>query len=181
MTKLKRQRGVKHEACRCHGMGIVSSIVTTARRCLPPCGRKKSGLGTAEDYAERGFRCQVHGKPKLEWGAIIHRKVRRFMRSGAAGITSPCAGDRRCWLGEKTSQRAHRDHHGLRPPLRARHRPGRRHHARERAPQGRAFRSAQGHVTGTRRPSPPFQDQGIITRSLPRAPHRRIASATQRK
>ena len=51
---------------------------------MPPCGREKSGLGTAKDYAERGFRCQVHGEPKLEWEAMIDRKVRRFMGSGAA-------------------------------------------------------------------------------------------------
>ena len=51
---------------------------------MPPCGEGRSGLGTAKDYAERGFRCQVHGEPKLEWEAMIDRKVRRFMGSGAA-------------------------------------------------------------------------------------------------
>jgi len=44
----------------------------------------RSGIVKAKDYAERGFRCQVHGEPKLDWEAMIDRKVRRFMGSGAA-------------------------------------------------------------------------------------------------
>jgi 3-oxoacyl-[acyl-carrier-protein] synthase-1 len=44
----------------------------------------RSGLVRAKDYAELGFRCQVHGEPKLDWENMIDRKVRRFMGAGAA-------------------------------------------------------------------------------------------------
>jgi 3-oxoacyl-[acyl-carrier-protein] synthase-1 len=43
----------------------------------------KSGIVKADDYAELGFRCQVHGAPKLDWEEMIDRKVRRFMGAGA--------------------------------------------------------------------------------------------------
>ncbi|MGA9268407.1 MAG: beta-ketoacyl-ACP synthase I [Rhodomicrobium sp.] len=66
------------------GMGIVSSIGNNSQEVLASLREGRSGLGTAKDYAERGFRCQVHGEPKLEWEAMIDRKVRRFMGSGAA-------------------------------------------------------------------------------------------------
>jgi 3-oxoacyl-[acyl-carrier-protein] synthase-1 len=44
----------------------------------------KSGIVRADKYAELGFRCQVHGAPKLELEGMIDRKVRRFMGEGAA-------------------------------------------------------------------------------------------------
>ena len=66
------------------GMGIVSSIGNNSQEVLASLREGRSGIGTAKDYAERGFRCQVHGEPKLEWEAMIDRKVRRFMGSGAA-------------------------------------------------------------------------------------------------
>ena len=36
----------------------------------------------AEEYAELGFRCQVHGAVHLEWEPMIPRKPRRFMEAG---------------------------------------------------------------------------------------------------
>ena len=66
------------------GMGIVSSIGNNSQEVLASLREGRSGIGTAKDYAERGFRCQVHGEPKLEWEGMIDRKVRRFMGSGAA-------------------------------------------------------------------------------------------------
>jgi 3-oxoacyl-[acyl-carrier-protein] synthase I len=66
------------------GMGIVSSIGNNSQEVLASLREGRSGIVTAKDYAERGFRCQVHGEPKLEWEAMIDRKVRRFMGSGAA-------------------------------------------------------------------------------------------------
>ena len=66
------------------GMGIVSSIGNNSQEVLASLREGRSGIGTAKDYAERGFRCQVHGEPTLEWEAMIDRKVRRFMGSGAA-------------------------------------------------------------------------------------------------
>ncbi len=66
------------------GMGIVSSIGNNSQEVLASLREGRSGIVTAKDYAERGFRCQVHGEPKLDWEAMIDRKVRRFMGSGAA-------------------------------------------------------------------------------------------------
>jgi len=66
------------------GMGIVSSIGNNSQEVLASLREARSGIVKAKDYAERGFRCQVHGEPKLDWEAMIDRKVRRFMGSGAA-------------------------------------------------------------------------------------------------
>jgi 3-oxoacyl-[acyl-carrier-protein] synthase I len=65
------------------GMGIVSSIGNSAQEVLASLREAKSGLVKADTYAELGFRCQVHGAPKLDWEEIIDRKVRRFMGAGA--------------------------------------------------------------------------------------------------
>ena len=66
------------------GMGIVSSIGNNTQEVLASLREARSGIVKAKEYAERGFRCQVHGEPKLDWEAMIDRKVRRFMGSGAA-------------------------------------------------------------------------------------------------
>ena len=66
------------------GMGIVSSIGNSAQEVLASLREAKSGIVKADEYAELGFRCQVHGAPKLDWEGMIDRKVRRFMGEGAA-------------------------------------------------------------------------------------------------
>ena len=66
------------------GMGIVSSIGNSAQEVLASLREAKSGIVKADTYAELGFRCQVHGAPKLAWEGMIDRKVRRFMGAGAA-------------------------------------------------------------------------------------------------
>jgi 3-oxoacyl-[acyl-carrier-protein] synthase-1 len=66
------------------GMGIVSSIGNSAQEVLASLREAKSGIVKADTYAELGFRCQVHGAPKLDWEAMIDRKKRRFMGAGAA-------------------------------------------------------------------------------------------------
>jgi len=66
------------------GMGIVSSIGNSAQEVLASLREAKSGIVKADKYAELGFRCQVHGAPKLDWEGMIDRKVRRFMGEGAA-------------------------------------------------------------------------------------------------
>lgn len=66
------------------GMGIVSSIGNSAQEVLASLREAKSGIVKAEKYAELGFRCQVHGDPKLNWEEVLDRKVRRFMGAGAA-------------------------------------------------------------------------------------------------
>jgi 3-oxoacyl-[acyl-carrier-protein] synthase-1 len=65
-------------------MGIVSSIGNNTQEVLASLREARSGIVKAKDYAERGFRSQVHGQPSLDWEAMIDRKVRRFMGSGAA-------------------------------------------------------------------------------------------------
>ena len=66
------------------GMGIVSSIGNNTQEVLASLREARSGIVKAKDYAERGFRCQVHGEPHLNWEDLIDRKVRRFMGAGAA-------------------------------------------------------------------------------------------------
>jgi len=65
------------------GMGIVSSIGNSAQEVLASLRETRSGIVKADTYAELGFRCQVHGAPKLDWEEMIDRKVRRFMGAGA--------------------------------------------------------------------------------------------------
>jgi 3-oxoacyl-[acyl-carrier-protein] synthase-1 len=66
------------------GLGIVSSIGNNAQEVLASLRDARSGIVTAKDYAELGFRCQVHGAPTVEWENLIDRKVRRFLGAGAA-------------------------------------------------------------------------------------------------
>ncbi len=64
------------------GMGIVSSIGNSAQEVVASLHDAKSGISRAEKYAELGFKCQVHGEPKLDWEAQVPRKPRRFMETG---------------------------------------------------------------------------------------------------
>jgi len=65
------------------GLGIVSSIGNNAQEVLASLREARSGIVRAKDYAELGFRCQVHGAPTLDWENIVDRKIRRFMGAGA--------------------------------------------------------------------------------------------------
>lgn len=64
------------------GMGIVSSIGNTTQEVLASLREAKSGIVRADKYAELGFRCQVHGDPKLDWESQVPRKPKRFMEAG---------------------------------------------------------------------------------------------------
>ena len=66
------------------GMGIVSSIGNTTQEVLASLREARSGITRADRYAELGFKCQVHGEPKLDWGAMVPRKPKRFMDAGVA-------------------------------------------------------------------------------------------------
>jgi 3-oxoacyl-[acyl-carrier-protein] synthase I len=66
------------------GMGIVSSIGNNTQEVLASLREAKSGISHASDYAERGFRCQVHGAPTLDPEATIDRRAMRFLGGGAA-------------------------------------------------------------------------------------------------
>ena len=65
------------------GMGIVSSIGNNVQEVLASLREAKSGIVKADDYAELGFRSQVHGAPTLDWETALERKKRRFMGAGA--------------------------------------------------------------------------------------------------
>ena len=66
------------------GMGIVSSIGDNTQEVLASLREARSGVVKAGDYAELGFRCQVHGAPQLDPEEVLDRKTRRFMGTGAA-------------------------------------------------------------------------------------------------
>jgi 3-oxoacyl-[acyl-carrier-protein] synthase I len=66
------------------GMGIVSSIGNGTQEVLASLREGRSGIVKAEKYAELGFKCQVHGEPKLDWEAMVPRKPKRFMNAGMA-------------------------------------------------------------------------------------------------
>src|SRR5688500_3044685 len=66
------------------GLGIVSSIGNDAGEVAESLKLGRSGISFAPEYAERGFRSQVHGKPKLVPAEHIDKRHMRFMGDGAA-------------------------------------------------------------------------------------------------
>jgi 3-oxoacyl-[acyl-carrier-protein] synthase I len=66
------------------GMGIVSSIGNSTQEVLASLREAKSGIVRAEKYAELGFRCQVHGAPRLDPEGALDRRAARFLGGGAA-------------------------------------------------------------------------------------------------
>ena len=66
------------------GIGIVSSIGSTAQEVTASLREGRSGIVFAPDYAEHGFRCQVHGAPSVDIEGLVDKRVRRFMGDGAA-------------------------------------------------------------------------------------------------
>jgi 3-oxoacyl-[acyl-carrier-protein] synthase-1 len=66
------------------GMGIVSSIGNTLDEVLDSLKNARPGISRAQDYADLGFRCQVHGAPTLDPFEVLDRRTTRFMAKGAA-------------------------------------------------------------------------------------------------
>jgi 3-oxoacyl-[acyl-carrier-protein] synthase-1 len=66
------------------GMGIVSSIGNNTQEVLASLREAKSGIVRADKYAELGFRCQVHGAPRLDPEDVVDRRAMRFLGGGAA-------------------------------------------------------------------------------------------------
>ncbi|WP_424930896.1 beta-ketoacyl-ACP synthase I [Amaricoccus macauensis] len=66
------------------GLGIVSSIGNNAEEVAAALKAGKSGISFAPDYAEHGFRSQVHGKPDIVLADHIDKRQMRFMGDGAA-------------------------------------------------------------------------------------------------
>jgi 3-oxoacyl-[acyl-carrier-protein] synthase I len=66
------------------GMGIVSCIGNSQDEVLDSLRNGRSGISHSDDYAERGFRSHVHGKPNIDVSDHIDKKLLRFMGDGAA-------------------------------------------------------------------------------------------------
>ncbi|MEM1300833.1 MAG: beta-ketoacyl synthase N-terminal-like domain-containing protein, partial [Pseudomonadota bacterium] len=66
------------------GMGIISSIGNSAQEVTASLRESKSGIVFAEDYAEHGFRSQIHGAPQIDLTEAIDKRQLRFMGDGAA-------------------------------------------------------------------------------------------------
>jgi 3-oxoacyl-[acyl-carrier-protein] synthase-1 len=66
------------------GMGIVSCIGNNIAEVTESLKAGRSGITFAPEYAERGFRSHVYGKPNIDLEAMIDRRLKRFMGDGAA-------------------------------------------------------------------------------------------------
>lgn len=66
------------------GMGIVSCIGNNVEEVLASLKEGKSGISAAPEYAELGFRSQVHGKPDINLADHIDKRLFRFMGDTAA-------------------------------------------------------------------------------------------------
>ncbi len=66
------------------GMGIVSSIGNNKMEVQDALRAGRSGISFEQQYADLGFRSQIHGAIKLEPAELIDRKLMRFMGNGTA-------------------------------------------------------------------------------------------------
>jgi 3-oxoacyl-[acyl-carrier-protein] synthase-1 len=66
------------------GIGVVSSIGNNASEVLASLREAKSGVVAAPEYAELGFRCQVHAPPQIDWQSMVDRRAARFLAQGTA-------------------------------------------------------------------------------------------------
>jgi 3-oxoacyl-[acyl-carrier-protein] synthase-1 len=64
------------------GIGIVSSIGIGAEEVTASLREARSGVVAAPEYAELGFRCQVHAPSKIDWEAAVDRRAARFLAAG---------------------------------------------------------------------------------------------------
>jgi 3-oxoacyl-[acyl-carrier-protein] synthase I len=66
------------------GIGIISSIGNSAAEVSDSLRKGRSGIVFAPDYAEHGFRSQIHGQPNIVLEDHIDKRHLRFMGAGAA-------------------------------------------------------------------------------------------------
>ena len=66
------------------GIGIVSSIGADANAVLASLREARSGISFSPEYAELGFRSQVHADPGLDWEKLVDRRAARFLAQGTA-------------------------------------------------------------------------------------------------
>jgi 3-oxoacyl-[acyl-carrier-protein] synthase I len=65
------------------GMGIVSSIGDTVREVTESLKTGRSGISFAQEYADKGFKSQVFGKPSASPADHVDKRAMRFMGDGA--------------------------------------------------------------------------------------------------
>jgi 3-oxoacyl-[acyl-carrier-protein] synthase-1 len=68
------------------GIGIVSCIGNNQEEVLESLKAGKSGIKFNEEYAEKGFRSQISGKPDLELSEVIDKRLWRFMGDAAGYV-----------------------------------------------------------------------------------------------
>ncbi len=66
------------------GMGVISPIGNNIEEVTESLYEGKSGIEYAEEYAENGFRSQIHGNIKLNLADHIGKRQLRFMGPGAS-------------------------------------------------------------------------------------------------
>ncbi|RAK59389.1 beta-ketoacyl-ACP synthase I [Phenylobacterium hankyongense] len=66
------------------GMGVVSPIGNNANEVLASLREARSGVVAAPEYAELGFRSQVHAPPQIDWESMVDRRAARFLAQGTA-------------------------------------------------------------------------------------------------
>ena len=66
------------------GLGIVSPIGNNAAEVTASLREGRSGITSAPEYAELGFRSQVHGMPQIAVEDHVDKRNLRFMGMGAA-------------------------------------------------------------------------------------------------
>ena len=66
------------------GLGIISPIGNSAAEVTDSLRAGRSGIVFAPEYAEHGFRSQIHGKPQIVLEDHIDKRNLRFMGAGAA-------------------------------------------------------------------------------------------------
>ncbi|MGX6649088.1 beta-ketoacyl-ACP synthase I [Maricaulaceae bacterium MS644] len=65
------------------GIGIVSAIGDNADEVAASLKAGRSGVTSAPEYAELGFKCQVHARPKADPAEHVDKRAYRFMGEGA--------------------------------------------------------------------------------------------------
>ena len=66
------------------GLGIISCIGNNQETVIKNLKNLNSGITKAPEYEEFSFRSLVHGKPEINLGELIDRRILRFMGDGAA-------------------------------------------------------------------------------------------------
>ncbi len=68
------------------GMGVVSCIGNDVPSVLESLKAGRSGIVAAPEYAEMGFRSQIHGKPDIDLAEAIDKRLWRFMGDAAGYV-----------------------------------------------------------------------------------------------